>query len=89
MPDRRVSRNRPVDIVLDETGVREVETGVHPKRQDFGVGHYRMAGHVAEIHGSRQLAHHRYMRLGRIIKVEEDQRGPRPPTTPPPRPPPM
>ena len=73
VPDRRVSRDRVVDQVLDETGVREVEAGVHAERQDFRVGHDLVACDIAESRGPRDLAHHRHMRPRRTVEVEEDR----------------
>jgi hypothetical protein len=71
--DRWVGRDRVVDEVLDEASVWEVETGVHPERQNLGRDHDCVAAHVAEIHGAWNLAYDRHMRFRRAVEVEEDR----------------
>ncbi len=62
-----------VHEVLQETGVREIETGIHAEGQNFGIGDDIVAGDVTEMRGAGYLAHDCHMWLRSAVQVEKNR----------------
>ena len=64
VPDRRITGDAVVDLILKKPRVGKIEALVHPQGHDSGVGDHLVAQDIAVVFGARHAAHFGDMRFG-------------------------